>query len=97
MSVEHPTGDDYAGMAWWNGLSESARRYWKDRAESARAVDAWRAYKRSQQAPEQDKRSWDAGYLAGLTGDASRFPCGADIDGLSWSSGYSEGEARRTG
>lgn len=34
------------GMAWWNRLTKSQRRYWLDVAGSARPVDAYRAYQR---------------------------------------------------
>ena len=40
------TSDDQVGMIWWNALTEAERAYWLKRADSARAVDAWRAYKR---------------------------------------------------
>lgn len=36
---------DTAGMAWWNGISETERARWLAVAGSARAVDAWTAYK----------------------------------------------------
>jgi hypothetical protein len=32
------------GMAWWNGLTPTRRRYWLDVAGSARPADAWRAF-----------------------------------------------------
>lgn len=49
MSVQKPTDDDRAGMEWWNSLQESTRRLWLEKAESARPVDAWRAYKRDKE------------------------------------------------
>jgi hypothetical protein len=35
------------GVAWWNGLSESDRRYWLELAKSARPSDAWDWFKRA--------------------------------------------------
>lgn len=48
------TADDQVGMIWWNALTEAERAYWLKRAESARAVDAWRAYKREVGGSEED-------------------------------------------
>ena len=42
-----PTDDERDGMNWWNGLSEVARGEWLARAGTARAADAWAAYKDS--------------------------------------------------
>jgi hypothetical protein len=43
------SGDDEAGMAWWNGLSERERAKWSALAgNTGRAVDAWKAFKVSQ-------------------------------------------------
>jgi hypothetical protein len=39
------TPDDYAGVRWWNSLSERDRLFWLQKADSARPVDAWRAFK----------------------------------------------------
>lgn len=36
--------DARLGMAWWNGLTCQQRRKWLERAESARPMDAWRAF-----------------------------------------------------
>lgn len=41
-----------------------------------------------------DSRSWQAGYDAGFQG-LPGWPVPAGLDGLSWSSGYIEGEADR--
>lgn len=41
-----PTEDEKLGMAWWNALSEKERRHWLDIACSAKASDAWAAFKR---------------------------------------------------
>jgi len=41
------TPDEQAGLSWFNGLSTAACAYWLADARSARAVDAWRAYKRA--------------------------------------------------
>lgn len=41
-----PSDDDRDGMAWWNDQDERTRAYWLSVADSARPVDAWRAYKR---------------------------------------------------
>ncbi|MDD2859563.1 MAG: hypothetical protein PHT60_15505 [Acidiphilium sp.] len=46
-----PTADERAGMEWWNGLDEVARRFWMQQAgNTGRAVDAWDAYKRARDA-----------------------------------------------
>jgi len=38
--------DDRTGMAWWNALTDAARRFWMQQAgNTGRAVDAWGAYK----------------------------------------------------
>jgi hypothetical protein len=42
--------DDEAGMRWWNGLSEAARRHWLRQANSARPADAWQEWKRQHEA-----------------------------------------------
>ncbi len=40
---EHDAADARIGIAWWNGLTPTRRRYWLDVAGSARPADAWRA------------------------------------------------------
>lgn len=49
-----PTPDERAGMAWFNGLNEAARRHWLERARvdaqrtcpyDASAAEAWAAFK----------------------------------------------------
>ena len=40
------SGDDEAGMAWWNALTEQERAKWSALAgNTGRAVDAWQAFK----------------------------------------------------
>jgi hypothetical protein len=45
-----PTPDDLDGLAWWRGLSETARTYWLEVAKGTVAdpspADAWAAFKR---------------------------------------------------
>lgn len=42
------SGDDEAGMAWWNALTEQERARWSAIAgNTGRAVDAWNAFKRA--------------------------------------------------
>ena len=41
-----PSGDDLAGFAWFNGLTDGERSLWLGLACSARPADAWGAYKR---------------------------------------------------
>ena len=36
--------DARIGIAWWNSLPQTRRRYWLDVAGSARPADAWRAF-----------------------------------------------------
>ena len=47
-----PNDDERAGIAWWNGLSETARSFWLHRVAAAggptvnpSAADAWEAWK----------------------------------------------------
>ncbi len=40
-----PTADEVAGMAWWNSQTELVREFWLRVANSARAADAWAAYR----------------------------------------------------
>lgn len=40
-----PTADERAGMAWWNAMSEHARREWLRKARSAVPAEAWAAYR----------------------------------------------------
>lgn len=47
-SESQKRSDDLRGIDWWNALDERLRRRWLDYADSARPVDAWRAYKRAQ-------------------------------------------------
>lgn len=47
MNEREPTSDEIAGMRWWNSLSDRERAEWLRRANSARPVDAWAAYKAS--------------------------------------------------
>lgn len=50
---QEPTPDERAGMEWWNGLDETARRYWMIEAgNSGRAADAWETFKRARDAAQ---------------------------------------------
>ena len=40
-----PTTDEAAGMVWWNSQTELVRAFWLRLANSARAADAWAAYR----------------------------------------------------
>ena len=44
-SERPPTADEKAGMDWWNSQPELVREFWLRVANSARAVDAWAAYR----------------------------------------------------
>jgi hypothetical protein len=42
------SGDDEAGMAWWNALTERERAKWSAMSgNTGRAIDAWQAFKRA--------------------------------------------------
>jgi hypothetical protein len=41
---------DEDGIAWWNALSASVRRYWLNQANSARPADAYAEYLRQREA-----------------------------------------------
>jgi hypothetical protein len=42
------SGDDEAGMAWWNSLTERERAKWSAMSgNTGRAIDAWEAFKRA--------------------------------------------------
>jgi hypothetical protein len=41
---------DEDGIAWWNALSASVRRYWLNQANSARPADAYAEYRRQTEA-----------------------------------------------
>lgn len=41
------SADERAGMEWWNALPEGERALWLAQAHSAKASDAWIAYKRA--------------------------------------------------
>jgi hypothetical protein len=42
------SGDDEAGIAWWNALTERERAKWSAAAgNTGRAIDAWEAFKRA--------------------------------------------------
>ncbi|MDB0573784.1 hypothetical protein LBW59_23850 [Ralstonia solanacearum] len=58
--------DPHAGMAWFNGLSESDRAHWLAEAHSARPVDAWAAHLREE--AYQEARSTAEAWLVGGTG-----------------------------
>ena len=40
-----PTGDDLAGFAWFNGLTDADRLFWLEQAGSAAPIAAWAAFK----------------------------------------------------
>lgn len=44
-SERPPTADEKAGMDWWNSQPELVREFWLRVANSARAADAWAAYR----------------------------------------------------
>jgi len=50
VSDGDPTPDELEGLAWWQGLSETARAYWLEIAKGTVAnpspADAWAASKR---------------------------------------------------
>jgi hypothetical protein len=50
VSEDDPTADELEGLAWWRGLSETARTYWLEIAKGTVAnpspADAWAASKR---------------------------------------------------
>lgn len=43
----HDAANARIGMAWWNGLTPTRRRYWLEVAGSARPADAFEAWRRS--------------------------------------------------
>jgi len=49
--MSEPANDDELGMIWWNWMTENERAYWCRVADSARPVDAWRAYQRGEDGP----------------------------------------------
>jgi hypothetical protein len=44
--IPTPTGDDLAGLSWFNGLTDGERAHWLQQAGSAVPADAWTAFKR---------------------------------------------------
>jgi hypothetical protein len=50
VSDGDPTADELEGLAWWHGLTETARSYWLEVAKGTVAnpspADAWAASKR---------------------------------------------------
>ncbi len=42
----NPTPDEFAGIAWWNALTEAERAKWLAQAGTAVPADAWAEYKR---------------------------------------------------
>jgi hypothetical protein len=50
VSDGDPTPDEIAGLAWWRGLSDTARGYWLEVAKGTVAnpspADAWAASRR---------------------------------------------------
>jgi hypothetical protein len=51
------TPDDIRGMHWWNALSEADRLFWLQKADSARPIDAWRAFKQAVSGPTNANRA----------------------------------------
>ena len=51
LRAQRNVADALVGMAWWNGLTPTRRRYWLDVAGSARPADAWRAFQAGGVAP----------------------------------------------
>ncbi|OOC08865.1 hypothetical protein [Thioalkalivibrio halophilus] len=49
-ALEPVSRDEAEAMLWWNRLTPADRRYWLDRAGSARPADAWQAYQQEAQA-----------------------------------------------
>jgi hypothetical protein len=50
--------DDELGMAWWNALTEQERARWsREAGNTGRAVDAWQAFKRSEDLPQVSRAS----------------------------------------
>lgn len=47
-STNTPSGDDLAGFAWFNGLTDGERSFWLNQAGSAVPAAAWSAFKRVQ-------------------------------------------------
>jgi hypothetical protein len=39
-----PDADEIAGVAWWNSLTETGRRFWLARTSSCTIAEAWEAY-----------------------------------------------------
>lgn len=52
--------DAELGMAWFNQLTESQRRYWLNRADSARPADAWDRFllEEAHVAAQEEGRAW---------------------------------------
>lgn len=67
------------------GMSRNARYESRRKAEGWRRVSVW-----------QKADDWQAGFDAGLAGTPSS-PVPVGIDGLSWVSGWIEGDAKRQG
>jgi hypothetical protein len=65
-------GDDEAGMAWWNALTEQERANWSAIAgDTGRAKDAWEAFKRARLSPSSELQPGEV--LADLLGSGD-FP-----------------------
>lgn len=47
-TTPHTIGDDLAGLAWFNGLTDGERAFWLGQAASAVPAAAWSAFKRVQ-------------------------------------------------
>jgi hypothetical protein len=78
--MEQPTEEERASMA--RALLDGLLKKVLDK------TDSWRG---NILAVRIDKKSWEMGYTAGLTGQSTQEPPG--VDGLSFISGYIEGQA----
>jgi len=68
------SGDDEAGMAWWNALTEQERAKWSAIAgDTGRAKDAWEAFKRAPVRSGDTAELRPADVLADLLGSGD-FP-----------------------
>lgn len=46
IQERNPSPDEFAGMAWWNALTEEERAKWLAQVGTAVPADAWAEYKR---------------------------------------------------
>jgi hypothetical protein len=63
MTDRPPTNDEQRGIDWWNGESETTRRFWWDVArrenpgKDTSVADAWAAFKQHTRKPHQADRA----------------------------------------